>query len=669
MWPRREVEQQKKSKKVPVCPSTGWMMNAQQRLSKLKKNKRKMKENEAPETNKKPLLMPDLFNSAPFLTTDTRNTVIRSTGKNQDYLQRIQSVLSTGKAKKDVAPVIDEPKAMEKMEKMENSSVEAADLDQSTWTFADEAPMSVEKPKPVVVQQPRASRINTSEFRDVSNNFVKLHMRKRFKGRTGKPKKLPSYLRSRGGVNDAEKTSVEKKKQEDIPLSARTGIDVVTECLEAEEKTPVVSMEVEKKKTAEDIDPPKCNGHGMSTRLLVVKKAGKNRGRQFFACPRGFDEGKCDYFMWADEHPELAVQEYLDVADNEGYDEYCKATDTVKEIIGDASVSNITSKQLTRTLRVLLGHADFREGQLWAIQRTLSLKSSLVILPTGQGKSLCYQLPSLLLPGLTLVISPLISLMSDQLRNLPKCLPGATLSGQQSGCDVAKVLKHIRLGQLKVLFISPEKLVSNSFQRLAQTLNLADRINFACIDEAHCISEWSHNFRPSYLRVYEILTNVFGVKCILGLTATASMKVVNDISTILHISNEGDPDSDASTSDELPSSGIWRSNWKRTNLQLCVQESTEEDRHTQLFEAMASPPFNKGSTIVYVHQKWQAESVATLLKENSIKAAPYHAGMDSSEREKMEQRFMKGTLRVIVATIAFGMGLGKSDESNYVGID
>jgi ATP-dependent DNA helicase Q4 len=190
-----------------------------------------------------------------------------------------------------------------------------------------------------------------------------------------------------------------------------------------------------------------------------------------------------------------------------------------------------SESHLKACLQEIFGYKEFREGQLETIQRILKLKSSLLMVPTGGGKSLCYQLPAHLLaePGaISLVVSPLISLMIDQLQKLPKHIKGVVLASHQSAADTSASEKALGTpGAVQVLFISPEKLTSKRFLLLLASLKL--RINFVCVDEAHCLSEWSHNFRPAYLTMCRIIKEVLQVRCVLALTATATKKTAASV--------------------------------------------------------------------------------------------------------------------------------------------
>ncbi len=227
----------------------------------------------------------------------------------------------------------------------------------------------------------------------------------------------------------------------------------------------------------------------------------------------------------------------------------------------------------SKILKEVFGHSSFRVGQEWAIHRVLNGQSTLLVLATGSGKSLAYQLPALLLPGITVVVSPLISLMEDQLSHLPPQLPGACMSGCHSSFhDMARTLKELRDGRIKVLFLSPERLCSPSFQRLIALKGVFPEVSLLCVDEAHCVSQWSHNFRPAYMRIASALEGL-RPRSVLGLTATASPSVISNICSILRISS---------------GESVKIGSWIRPNLAMNVSHcSGAEDKRGTLYSILA----------------------------------------------------------------------------------
>ncbi|XP_021072277.1 ATP-dependent DNA helicase Q4 [Mus pahari] len=312
-----------------------------------------------------------------------------------------------------------------------------------------------------------------------------------------------------------------------------------------------------------------------------------------------------------------------------------------------------------------LGHRAFRPGQERAIMRILSGISTLLVLPTGAGKSVCYQLPALLYaqrsPCLTLVVSPLLSLMDDQVSDLPSCLKAACLHSGMTKKQRESVLKKVRAAQVHVLIVSPEALVGCGARGPASLPQAAQLppIAFACIDEVHCLSQWSHNFRPCYLRVCKVLREHMGVRCFLGLTATATRSTARDVAQHLGIAGEFE----LSGSANIPA-----------NLHLSV--SMDRDSDQALVTLLQGDRFRTlDSVIIYCTRRKDTERVAALLRTclSTVSdsrprgcgpeaiAEAYHAGMCSQERRRVQQAFMRGHLRMVVATVAFGMGLDRPD--------
>ncbi|XP_077982235.1 ATP-dependent DNA helicase Q4-like [Glandiceps talaboti] len=305
--------------------------------------------------------------------------------------------------------------------------------------------------------------------------------------------------------------------------------------------------------------------------------------------------------------------------------------------------------------------------------RIMSGLSTLVVLSTGAGKSLCYQLPAYMYSQrskcMTLVISPLVSLMEDQVIGLPNCLKGARLHSNMTKGQREKVVKEITSGKIQVLLVSPEALVGGGWGRTGclPSLSQLPPIAFACIDEAHCVSEWSHHFRPSYLRLCKVLRDRLGVRCFLGLTATATLATASSVAEHLGIVNY--------------QRAIVRGAAVPSNLHLSVSRDADRDR--ALVSLLKGDRFYQlDSIIVYCTRREQTEKVASLLRtclsDTVIKtegvghvkhkglvatnsAESYHAGKSAAERRRIQNQFMSGQLRIVVATVAFGMGLDKAD--------
>jgi ATP-dependent DNA helicase RecQ len=293
------------------------------------------------------------------------------------------------------------------------------------------------------------------------------------------------------------------------------------------------------------------------------------------------------------------------------------------------------------------GFDDFRKGQEEVISRIVVGHSTAAIFPTGAGKSLCYQLPALMLPHLTLVVSPLLSLMQDQLDFLlSHNIPAARLDSSLRGEEYNSILTQAVQGDLKILMISVERFKNERFRNRLQQM----KISLMVIDEAHCISEWGHNFRPEYLRLPDYQQE-FAIEKVLLLTATATEKVRADMCRKFRIAPEN-----------LIYTGFYRK-----NLTLKLSPVEERDKKKKLLSDISSSPDDP--TIVYVTLQKTAEETAAFLLSQGIDAAPYHAGMKNEERESIQTRFMEGSLSCVTATIAFGMGIDKSDIRRIIHYD
>jgi ATP-dependent DNA helicase RecQ len=293
-------------------------------------------------------------------------------------------------------------------------------------------------------------------------------------------------------------------------------------------------------------------------------------------------------------------------------------------------------------LRETFGFDAFREGQEGVVSRLLDGKSVLAIFPTGAGKSLCYQLPALCLEGVTLVISPLIALMKDQIDFLKsKGVAAERLDSTLEFEESKRVLNDLANDRLKLLYIAPERLASERFLQTLKRLN----ISLLAIDEAHCISEWGHNFRPDYMKL-ATLAKTLNVGRVLALTATATPGVAADIARAFGIV-EAD---------------VVKTPFHRKNLTLKVTplgSSNAGVRTDLLVDRIQSRP--AGPTIVYVTLQKTAEDVAAVLRSKGLPAHAYHAGLKPETRHEVQDAFMASDRAIVVATIAFGMGIDKRD--------
>jgi ATP-dependent DNA helicase RecQ len=291
------------------------------------------------------------------------------------------------------------------------------------------------------------------------------------------------------------------------------------------------------------------------------------------------------------------------------------------------------------TLRTVFGFPDFREGQAPVVEKLLEGRSVLAVFPTGAGKSMCYQLPALMMEGLTLVVSPLIALMKDQIDFLTRNgVAAARLDSSVEAAEARQIYSDLYNGKLKLLYVAPERLGS---ERFLQTLKRLD-LSMMAVDEAHCISEWGHNFRPDYLKLAK-LARELNVPRVLALTATATPAVAKQIAAAFGIGGED----------------VVRTGFHRPNLNLRVTVTTAGDRPALLLRRLRER--ERGATIVYVTLQKTAEEVARRLAEHGLPAKAYHAGMTPEARHAVQDWFMASTDAMVVATIAFGMGIDKRD--------
>ncbi|GAX75225.1 hypothetical protein CEUSTIGMA_g2669.t1 [Chlamydomonas eustigma] len=308
---------------------------------------------------------------------------------------------------------------------------------------------------------------------------------------------------------------------------------------------------------------------------------------------------------------------------------------------------DVTDCQLQMVLKAVFGHDDFRGRQLEVIRSVLKGDPLLAILPTGAGKSLCYQLPAALLPGLVLVVSPLLALMRDQLDRLPEGLPGAMLWGGQTRSEADVVIQDAARGALKLLYIAPEKLLTPVV--LQALLRLPQGISLVCVDEAHCVAEWGHSFRPAYFRLGHVLRSVLRPRGVLALTATATRPTEQCIAQVLG----------------LPAESVVRDAPMRENLRLKVLHVNGASQSGQAVKSIVKllkdgELRDCARVIVYCAYQLQADDAAKTMSVYSIRAASYHAGKPMEKRLQIQKDFADGKVRVVVATVAFGMGVDMS---------
>lgn len=315
-------------------------------------------------------------------------------------------------------------------------------------------------------------------------------------------------------------------------------------------------------------------------------------------------------------------------------------SDVVQQNVNQSAVnfSEIPLKQTAlNVLQSVFGYQSFRKGQEEVIESALAGKDSLVIMATGNGKSLCYQIPALCFDGLTLVISPLISLMKDQVDQLlANGIEADYLNSSQTFAEQQNVQNKVMSGILKLLYVSPEKVMTNSFFHLISHC----QVSFIAIDEAHCISQWGHDFRPEYTQLGG-LKSCFPNAPIMALTATADHATRQDI--LVHL--------------KLEQPHIYIGSFDRPNIRYTLIEKYKPME--QLCRFVLGQKGKSG--IVYCNSRNKVERVAESLRNKGVKAQAYHAGMETSQREDVQRAFQRDDVQVVVATIAFGMGINKSN--------
>jgi ATP-dependent DNA helicase RecQ len=303
---------------------------------------------------------------------------------------------------------------------------------------------------------------------------------------------------------------------------------------------------------------------------------------------------------------------------------------------------------LTQRLSEQFGFAKFRPGQEEVIRAVLAGRDAMAVMPTGQGKSLCYQLPATLLPGLTLVISPLIALMQDQVASLKqRKIAAAAFHSGLTGSEKHRAIQDLNQKRLQLLYLAPERMQHEGFLQLLRSL----WVSLLVVDEAHCISQWGHDFRPDYLKIGRLRQELTNPPC-LALTATATSRVQTDLCTRLSLRD--------------PFKLV--AGFRRANLALSVRLCHSRQEKLATLERLVGDT-ERGTILVYCATRRAVEEVAEWLERSHQSVGYYHAGLSDEERQLVHDDFRRGTVRILAATNAFGMGIDKSDVRLVIHFD
>lgn len=301
----------------------------------------------------------------------------------------------------------------------------------------------------------------------------------------------------------------------------------------------------------------------------------------------------------------------------------------------DIAATDPVNHQLVDALKHHFGYQSFRPGQAEVIENMLQGRDSLVLMPTGGGKSICYQLPATLLPGITIVVSPLIALMKDQVDALVRQgIAAAFVNSSLEQSEINQIFQRLASGELKLLYIAPERLTNHYFLQGLASLQLS----LFAIDEAHCISQWGHDFRPAYTRM-QCIKRQFPHVPVMALTATADVTTRKDILTQL----------------ELNDPYIHLDSFDRPNIRYTLAEKYNGDK--QLLGYIKKRGEDSG--IVYCNSRWQVEKISKTLASAGVNCAAYHAGMEVAIRNSVQEGFTKDRIQIVIATVAFGLGINK----------
>jgi ATP-dependent DNA helicase RecQ len=295
-------------------------------------------------------------------------------------------------------------------------------------------------------------------------------------------------------------------------------------------------------------------------------------------------------------------------------------------------------KEAQAVLQKVFGYPAFKGGQVEVVQSLLSRQDTLAVMPTGAGKSICYQLPSLIFDGVTLVVSPLIALMKDQVDALGVLgVPSTYINSSLKAKEIRERMADVAQGRYKLIYVAPERLEADGFPELAAAMN----VTFVAVDEAHCISQWGHDFRPSYRKIAPFIKSLPKRPLVGAFTATATPEIREDIANLLGLSD----------------SNVFVTGFDRDNLYLSVLRG--ESKSAYILDYLAAHPGHPG--IIYAATRKEVERIYVDLQKHHIPSSRYHAGMKEHERAVSQEAFLRDDLPVMVATNAFGMGIDKSN--------
>ncbi|MDE6222002.1 MAG: RecQ family ATP-dependent DNA helicase, partial [Lachnospiraceae bacterium] len=291
-------------------------------------------------------------------------------------------------------------------------------------------------------------------------------------------------------------------------------------------------------------------------------------------------------------------------------------------------------------LKTYFGYDSFRNGQEEIVQSILSGKDALAIMPTGAGKSICYQVPALMLPGITIVVSPLISLMQDQVKALNEAgVHAAFINSSLTETQIAKAMRFAAEGRYKIIYVAPERLETAGFMQFAQNGN----ISMVTVDEAHCISQWGQDFRPSYLKIVAFIDSLADRPIVSAFTATATREVKTDIECILKLQNPR----------------VVVTGFDRENLYYSVEHIAGKHKDDFILDYIQKHADESG--IVYCATRKNVDNLYDKLLQSGVSVTRYHAGIDNETRKKNQDDFIYDRVQIVIATNAFGMGIDKSN--------